>query len=356
VIPEGAAYAQALQLASDHLPVRVDLSLPAISSVASALDLGTAIGSASGSLSVSNVATPPADGLTYTLSAPAGFSAPVGTLELTAGSSAMHTISTTPGGFGPRTGILTLASDDVDHPARTVALAADILDHAHASFDSTVEQTAITIDFGHQPGDVITQQTFAIHNLGYSPSQAKLLVNSITFNGGDGHFSIVEPDTDTIEGVGLRYGVVFDPTGTTPDSQYTATWTFGTQDENLPGAEAAATLSVSLAASAGGPLAAPTGPTSPARTQLYTPFPNPVSFASRVHFDLARRASLRFDIIDLAGRHVATLAHRAFEAGRYSLPWSGRDDAGASVPAGVYFLRMSGAEVASQSVRFAVVR
>jgi hypothetical protein len=61
-------------------------------------------------------------------------------------------------------------------------------------------------------------------------------------------------------------------------------------------------------------------------------------------------------VLDLAGRHITTLANRSFEPGRYAEPWAGRDDAGASVPAGIYFVRMSGPAVAAQTVRFAVVR
>ncbi len=357
-IPEGAAYAQALQLASDHLPVRLDLSLPAISSVASSLDLGTAIGSASASLGVSNLAVPPADGLTYTLSAPAGFAAPGGTLELAPGGSTTHTISTTPGAFGPRAGDLTMSSDDVDHPTRVVTLSANLLDHAHASLDSTVEQTSSAIDFGTLPASAFTTATIAVHNLGYGSLQAKLIVGSLTITGGDGHFSIVsQPPTQTVEDVGLRYGIAFDTTGATPDSQYTATLTIDSADEPLPGGQASPSLTVSLSATiSSGPLAAPVGPGAPASTRLYSPFPNPVSFASTIHFDLAHRAPLKLDVIDLAGRHVATLANRTFEPGRYAQPWTGRDDAGANVPAGIYFVRLSGPDVPAQAVRFALVR
>jgi len=81
-----------------------------------------------------------------------------------------------------------------------------------------------------------------------------------------------------------------------------------------------------------------------------------VSFASRIHFDLSRRTQLRLDVLDLAGRRIATLANRSFEPGRYTEPWAGRDDAGAQVPAGVYFVRMSGPDIGDQAVRFAVVR
>src|SRR5262249_57686440 len=121
--------------------------------------------------------------------------------------------------------------------------------HAPAARDSTADQASPALVSGTQAAEGFTPQTFAIHNRGYSTFQAKLLVNAMTFNGGDGHFSFVsQPDTQTVEDVGLRYSVGFDPTGATPDSQYTATWTIETSDENLPGAAPQATLTLSLPA------------------------------------------------------------------------------------------------------------
>jgi len=357
-IPEGADYATALQLASDHLPQRLDISLPAISSVASSLDLGTAIGSASAGLAVSNLAVAPADGLTYTLGAPPGFSAPGGTLDVAPGATDTPTISTTPGGFGPRAGDLTLGSDDFDHPTRLVSLTANILDHAHASLDSMVEQTSGSIDFGTIPAAAFTPSTVAVHDFGYSVLQARLELTSGAITGGDGHFSIVGGFSPaTIADVGARFDVAFDPTGATPDSQYTATLQFDGTDEPLPGAQPAASLTVSLRAQVStGALAVPGGPATPTRTQLYTPFPNPLMSASSIRLDLSRRADLKLDVIDLAGRHVTTLERRAFEPGRYSFRWSGRDDGGTEVPAGIYFVRVSGAGMPAQAVRLAVVR
>src|SRR5207249_5737146 len=181
----------ALQLASDHLPVRLDISLPAISSVASSLDLGTVIVGGSANLSVSNVATPPADGLTYTLAAPTGFSAPAGTLELAAGGTASLAIGTTAGPFGPRAGSLTLGSDDLHHPTRSVSLSANVLDHAHASLDSASIQSAGSIDFGHIPPSAFTPATVAVHNFGYNALQARLSLDNAVILGGNGRFSIV---------------------------------------------------------------------------------------------------------------------------------------------------------------------
>ena len=356
-IPEGATYAAALQKVSDHLPLRVDIQVPAISSVASSLDLGTVIVGGGADLAVANTATPPADGLTYTLAAPSGFTAPGGGFDVAPGGSATHAIGTALGPpFGSRSGDLALSSDDVDQPTRSVALTANVLDHAHASLDSTSDQTAGTIDWGTLPAEQFTPITLSAFNNGYSAQQARLSLTGAVIAGGSGHFSIAGFGPALIAGTPGRYDVAFDTTGTTRDSTYTATLTLSSEDESLPGAQPQPDLVVTLSARVGGaPTAAPALAT-PGRTRLYTPFPNPISGTSRVGLDLASRADVQLEIVDLAGRRVTTLAHRSLEPGRYSFQWSGRDDGNAPVQAGVYFVRLTGTGVVGQAKRFAVVR
>src|SRR5262245_42978202 len=82
-IPEGAAYATALHSVSDHLPVRVDIRLPALLAVSAApIALGTVIVGASGSatLSVSNTAPAQGEELRYEYAPPAGIVVRQGTL------------------------------------------------------------------------------------------------------------------------------------------------------------------------------------------------------------------------------------------------------------------------------------
>src|SRR5262249_33085863 len=145
-----------------------------------------------------------------------------------------------------------------------------------------------------------------------------------------------------ISDTGAPFDVAFDPNGATPDSMYTAQLVLTGSDEILPGGQPSVPLTVDLSATVySGPLAVGGGPARPARTQLYTPFPSPLAMASSVRFDLARGDRVRLDVLDLAGRRVATLADRAFEPGRYALRWTGRDAGGAPVAAGLYFVRMS---------------
>ena len=52
----------------------------------------------------------------------------------------------------------------------------------------------------------------------------------------------------------------------------------------------------------------------------------------------ARGGTAEVSLIDLAGRHVRTLAQGAAESGRQAITWDGRDEAGRNVANGVYFL------------------
>jgi flagellar hook assembly protein FlgD len=49
----------------------------------------------------------------------------------------------------------------------------------------------------------------------------------------------------------------------------------------------------------------------------------------------------RLDVFDLQGRRVRTLADRRLPRGATVLEWDGRDAAGAAVPRGLYFARLT---------------
>lgn len=83
---------------------------------------------------------------------------------------------------------------------------------------------------------------------------------------------------------------------------------------------------------------------------LAGPWPNPSRGSVRFELTLARPAALDAAVFDAGGRHVATLAAGARGAGRHALAWDGRDARGASVRAGVYWLRAT-ADGASRSAR-----
>jgi len=82
--------------------------------------------------------------------------------------------------------------------------------------------------------------------------------------------------------------------------------------------------------------------------------PNPFRAGSTIRYTIARHGRVRLDVLDLSGRHVCALVNEMREAGDYAARWSGQDDSGRLVAAGVYFVRLeSEASVASTRVVFA---
>jgi hypothetical protein len=88
-------------------------------------------------------------------------------------------------------------------------------------------------------------------------------------------------------------------------------------------------------------------------TRLVGAAPNPTPGSVRVDFELARAERVEMAVMDVAGRTVTEIAARDWPRGKWSERWSGRDAAGRSVPAGVYWVRMSlagGREVGRQKI------
>jgi hypothetical protein len=358
-IPEGAAYATALHSVSDHLPVRVDIRLPALLSVSSApIAFGTAIvGATVGTtLSVTNNAPTPGEVLSYAYAPPTGVLAPVGTLTAAAGVTNLDAISLDTSAPGVYSGGLQLASNSVDGPNVNITVSGTVLRHAVASLDSGSVQAAGSLDFGtHDAGQFVAQDV-RVHNQGYDASQARLNLTGASITGGDGHFSVAGTTPQLLSGIGASFSVSFDDAATTADSTYTATLTFTGGDEALPGAAAATPLAVSLSARRNAGTTGVDDRRLPTVTLLMAPRPNPLSNSSLLRFALAKGGDTRLEIYDAAGRRVASLVHATLEPGNYSVTWDGRADGGDPLGAGLYFARLIAPGVTPHAARLAIVR
>ena len=81
--------------------------------------------------------------------------------------------------------------------------------------------------------------------------------------------------------------------------------------------------------------------------------PNPVIAHARVHLEATPAERTRLvEVLDLTGRRIVTVE---LPRGARFAEWNGRDDAGRSAPAGVYFARVAG-EPDAPSVRFVMAR
>lgn len=70
-------------------------------------------------------------------------------------------------------------------------------------------------------------------------------------------------------------------------------------------------------------------------------FPNPFNPSTTIRFALPSAAHTQVVIFDIAGRKVKTLVDDMLKAQNHEAVWMGKDDAGRSVSAGVYFYRVS---------------
>jgi hypothetical protein len=81
----------------------------------------------------------------------------------------------------------------------------------------------------------------------------------------------------------------------------------------------------------------------PRRALLHAPSPNPSLGDIDIQLDMPERSAATITVSDIQGRRVATLEQRTFEAGSHHVRWQGRDEGGASVAAGVYYVLAEGA-------------
>ncbi|MCB2203967.1 M4 family metallopeptidase [bacterium] len=82
----------------------------------------------------------------------------------------------------------------------------------------------------------------------------------------------------------------------------------------------------------------------PDRPVLGQNYPNPFNPSTSIPLQLARSMHARVSVHDMLGREVRILADEVFPAGTHVLRWNGRDNAGMTLPGGVYFVRLSAGE------------
>lgn len=83
----------------------------------------------------------------------------------------------------------------------------------------------------------------------------------------------------------------------------------------------------------------PSGPAPPPVLVLAVT-PNPAAGPTRFAWTLPARSRMRLEVLDAAGRRVATPFDGEREAGANSIAWDGRDDGGRRLPPGVYLARL----------------
>jgi hypothetical protein len=76
-------------------------------------------------------------------------------------------------------------------------------------------------------------------------------------------------------------------------------------------------------------------------TRLYAPQPNPFRTHLAIRYSLAADGLVSLAVHDITGRVVRQLCASSVKRGAHSVTWDGRDNAGRTVAAGVYFCRFT---------------
>ena len=339
-----AAVIQALHDASDHLPVTVELSLPAILLAEDQLDLGTTIVGAAPSapLIIENGATDPADNLSYTLDAPFGFSAPSGQLEAAPDDGPLsHTITLLTASQGAWGGNLVVSTDAPDAPSFSVSLSATVLAHAQPTIADDQVVVSGAIDFGTNQPAMFEAEDAIIYNFDHSSLQAALEIYDASLTG-DPRFSFTTgftPATATSDPV--AWSLTFDATGA-PDGPYGGTVVFHTRDQqDLDGAALLSDLTFELFATVDSESSDVETPDEPHFTGLAPNEPNPFTKSTRLTYHLANTEMASLVIYDISGRAVRTLLSGMKDGGSYHLEWDGLDDNGQDLGTGIFYTRLA---------------
>jgi hypothetical protein len=108
-----------------------------------------------------------------------------------------------------------------------------------------------------------------------------------------------------------------------------------------------------FAEEATGVAAAAVGPADLPALQLSPARPNPFDGSSKIRLTLATPTFVRAEVLDVTGRHVATLAFGTYDAGVHELTWDGTNARGQRAAAGVYLVRVQwpGSQTTQRIVR-----
>jgi hypothetical protein len=79
----------------------------------------------------------------------------------------------------------------------------------------------------------------------------------------------------------------------------------------------------------------------PSQYELSQNYPNPFNPSTQISFALPGAASVRIEVLNILGQHVATILDQNLAAGRHNVTWNASDEDGRSVASGVYLYRLT---------------
>jgi endonuclease/exonuclease/phosphatase family metal-dependent hydrolase len=342
----GQALADHLQAASDHLPVVVDLQLPAVLSLSGTLDFGDVlVGSpVQGSFSVGNPAAATSDELDVSVASTANFTPLPSSFQVAPGASSDVTVYVNTGSEGDFSQSVSVSSDAVDQPVQSILATVRVVGASTPSFDATLPVTATDFDFGEHDVGSFGGGEVSVFDVASGSLPADLQIYDAQITGPDAaRFSVPGFTASTVAAApeSVSFALVFDDAGASQGATYEATLIFSTRDApDVTGGQDRADLTVALSATVA--VSGTPAPEVPVLvTRLLPNVPNPFNPRTQLRYELAEDADARLEIFDLRGRRVRTLVDQVQSAGLHSVLWQGRDDRGGAVASGSYIVRLS---------------
>jgi hypothetical protein len=253
-LSRSATLATNLFNAADHIPVLMDLQVPAWNTAV----LGTVParvvqgGTAAVPVRVANDAPGDSDlgvdALDYVVTGSGVLSGTLsGTAVLTPSFTTVNVpVVTATVGLRTGTATVTSANEAVQNPSIPLNVSIQVLRFSNPSFSAASDSNTLTVPISASVGGAAVEATFQVSNFGFTPDQATMDIDAVQIPSGP--FSLV---SGTATGIGATPGTVrvkFNPAGLAAGT-YTATATVQTSDENVPGATTAqvvATLSATI--------------------------------------------------------------------------------------------------------------
>jgi hypothetical protein len=87
----------------------------------------------------------------------------------------------------------------------------------------------------------------------------------------------------------------------------------------------------------------------PTEFALKQNYPNPFNPSTNLPFDLPKAQNVSFNVYNILGQHVKTLADGMYESGRHTVSWNGTNSNGEDVPSGIYFYSLKTEEFSKTS-------
>jgi len=85
-------------------------------------------------------------------------------------------------------------------------------------------------------------------------------------------------------------------------------------------------------------------------TRIDKYLPSPFAARTNIHFTVTKPEDVSFVIYDALGQIVREFEAASYEPGHHSLMWGGFDSAGASLPSGYYFVKMTVGQMENRQV------